>query len=103
MMNTTQRFPRPKPRFAGATELVLIGVESVVTGLSEGEVGMVVGGVLLLLLVAVAGGVWWRWIRPRRRQRTPPASPSHGEEGLEMESISALHSFAPTPSPPTRL
>ena len=103
MMNSTQRFPRPKPRFAGATELVLIGVELVVQGLSEGEVGLVVGGVLLLLLVAVVGAVWWRWIPPRQRQRTPPASPSHGEEGFEMESMSGLHSFAPTPSPPSRL
>ena len=56
-MNNTQRFPRPKPRFAGASEFVLIGVEAVAKGLSEGEVGLVVGGVLLLLLVAVVGAV----------------------------------------------
>ena len=103
MMNATQRFPRPKPRFAGASEFVLIGVEAVAKGLSEGEVGLVVGGVLLLLLVAVVGAVWWRWIRPRRLQRSPPASHSHGEEGLEMESMSDLHSFAPTPSSSSRL
>ena len=102
-MNATQRYPRPKPQFAGATEFVLIGVEAVAKGLSEGEVGLVVGGVLLLLLVAVVGAVWWRWIRPRRLQRVPPASPSHEEEGYEMESMSGLHSFAPTPSPPSRL
>ena len=103
MMNATQRFPRPKPRFAGASEFVLIGVEAVAKGLSEGEVGLVVGGVLLLLLVAVVGAVWWRWIRPRRLQRSPPASHSHGEEGFEMESMPDLHSFAPTPSSSSRL
>ena len=43
-MNTTQRFPRPNPRFAGATEFILIGVDAVVRGLNEGEVGLVVGG-----------------------------------------------------------
>ena len=97
-MNTTQRFPRPKPRFAGATEFVVIGVEAVVRGLSEGEIGMVVGGVLLLLAVVLAGAAWRRWGRRWRLCRR--AFPLHGEEeeGVEMASMSADPPRSPSPS-----
>jgi hypothetical protein len=101
-MATNSSSLRPKPRFAGATEFVLIGVESVVKGLSEGEVGLVAGGVLLVLLGAAAGFVGWWWSRRRRAPTTTPRPPQPLEE-TEMETFSQLHPFAPTPLGPTRV
>ena len=101
-MATNATALRPKPRFAGATELVVIGVEKVVEGLSEGEWGAVGGGVALLLLVVVAGvvGRWWS-----RRPRPPLTSthlPLH--EGVELDTITSnIVTFAPTPSMPSEL
>ena len=102
-MATNATALRPKPRFAGATELVVIGVEKVVEGLSEGEWGAVGGGVFLLLLVVVAGvvGRWWS-----RRTRRPPLTSTHLplHEGVEMETFTSdIVTFAPTPSMPSEL
>ena len=98
-MNTTQRFPRPNPRFAGATEFILIGVDAVVRGLNEGEVGLVVGGCLLVLLVIVGVVVWRRCghkIRSLRRR----LGPRNDEEGREMETFSSPQSLSISQSVP---
>ena len=50
MNNTDQRYPRPKPRFAGLADVVLVAVDAVATGWSEGEIGLVAGGIVLLIV-----------------------------------------------------
>ncbi len=42
--------PRPHPRFAGADILIRHGVDMVQKGTSEGNVGPIVGGVVVILL-----------------------------------------------------
>ena len=62
--------PRPHPRFAGADILIRHGVDMVQEGVSEGNVGPVVGGVIVILLgvaMVVLGyiyrGVLVSWLR----------------------------------------
>ena len=97
-MNTTgQRYPRPKPRFAGLADVVLVAVDAVATGWSEGEIGLVAGGVVLLIVSLVVAGLvaWWK-VR-RRRANSNATNFSYGE-AVEMESTtSAITPFAPTP------
>ena len=57
--------PRPNPRFAGMEAFLVIGVETVSRGITQGEVGAIVGGhpshLLLLgrlLHLALLGGLY---------------------------------------------
>ena len=55
--------PRPNPRFAGMEAFLVIGVETVSRGITQGEVGAIVGGTHLLLLgrllhLALLGGLY---------------------------------------------
>ena len=99
-MNTTQLYPRPKPRFAGIEEVVFIAVEAVAEGLSRGEVGLIAGGVVLLFVaLAVGGVVWWRRVRLRRARSDHTAISTTDGESHEMSSTpSVITPFAPTPT-----
>ena len=78
---------RPRPRFGGVEELVVIGIEAVAEGVDEGRPGLVVGGVVLLLLV-VAGVVGaWMW-RARHRTPQPEPQPPAPEAEVEMTTFS---------------
>ena len=85
---TDSRHPRPNPRFAGVERVLVVGVEQLAQGISDGDVGLIVAGLLIILL---AGGLWvvfhhrsmvrlwfYRWRRP-----TAP-SLEDGEELAEL-------------------
>ena len=99
-MNTSQLYPRPKPRFAGIEEVVFIAVEAVAEGLGRGEVGLIAGGVALFLVVLAVGGVaWWRRVRLRWARSDHSAISTTDGESHEMSSTtSAVTPFAPTPT-----
>ena len=68
------RHPRPNPRFAGVERVLVVGVENLAQGISNGNVGLIVAGLVIILL---AVGLWvathhsamvrlwcYRWRRP---------------------------------------
>ena len=70
MNSTDQRYPRPKPKFAGFADVVLVAVDAVATGWSEGEIGLVAGGVVLLIVSLVVAGLV-AWLKVRRGEPIP--------------------------------
>ena len=97
MNNTDQRYPRPKPRFAGLADVVLVAVDAVAKGWSEGEIGLLAGGVALLIVALVVAGLV-AWLKIRRRRTSSNATNFSYGEAVEMESTtSAITPFAPTP------
>ena len=97
MSNTTQRYPRPKPKFAGFADVVLVAVDAVATGWSEGEIGLVAGGVVLLIVSLVVAGLV-AWLKVRRRRANSNATNFSYGEAVEMDTMpSAIVPFAPTP------
>ena len=97
-MNTTgQRYPRPKPRFAGLADVVLVAVDAVAKGWSEGEIGLLAGGVALLIVALVVAGLV-AWLKIRRRRTSSNATNFSYGEAVEMDTMpSAIVPFAPTP------
>ena len=97
-MSANQTYPRPKPRWAGFDDLVFVAVDAVVTGVSKGQIGLIVGGVVLFLgLLAVGGAVWWRRARLRRARHANSTVFTTNGERFEMSSAPSITPFAPTP------
>ena len=99
--------PRPHPRFAGFETLVVVGVEAVARGWSNGDTGLVVGG-LLLLLLSVGGWLCWRRWGAAAQQRflhwwqqaTPAREEERPEAGdAELGDINPYLSPVPTAAP----
>ena len=99
--------PRPHPRFAGVETLVIMGAEAVVRGWTEGDTGLVVGG-LLLLLLSIGGWFCWRrwgaaaqqWLLLRWRQATPAGEEEGQEAGVvELGDVNPYLSPVPTAAP----
>ena len=61
MEGQNEQQPRPNPRFAGIETFLVIGVETVSRGITQGEVGAIVGGTLLLLFCLAAFFIWRCW------------------------------------------
>ena len=106
-MESPTSTPRPHPRFAGFETLVIMGAEAVVRGWTEGDTGLVVGGVLLLLLSVLGWLGWRRWGAAARQwffRRWRPATPAREEEGadaggVELGDVSPYLSPVPTAAP----
>ena len=99
--------PRPHPRFAGVETFVIMGAEAVVRGWTEGDTGLVVGG-LLLLLLSIGGWLCWRrwgvaaqqWLLLRWRQATPAGEEEGQEAGdVELGDVNPYLSPVPTAAP----
>ena len=82
--------PRPNPRFAGMESFIIIGVDTVSRGITQGEVGAIVGGLFLIVLCLSCLVIWrcWgasirHWLDARARQ------PRQGRLGRGVEGVAA--------------
>ena len=82
--------PRPNPRFAGIETFLVIGVETVSRGITQGEIGAVIGGVLLLCLALSCLVIWRCWgAAIRHRLDAWARQPGQGQLGRGNEGIAA--------------
>ena len=83
-----ERHPRPNPRFTGVERLLFIGAENLAQGISKGQIGLIVAGLLIIFL---AVGAWFAfnhspmvqlWCYRWRRPMPPPV-----ENGVELVEL----------------
>ena len=44
------RHPRPNPRFVGVERVLVVGVENLAQGISNGHIGLIVAGLIIIFL-----------------------------------------------------
>ena len=84
--------PRPHPRFAGADILIRHGVDMVQKGTSEGNVGPIVGGVVVILLgvALMALGYYFRDVLASWLGRVSAVIRATGEGHFAPPSVAPL-------------
>ena len=90
MEGQNEQQPRPNPRFAGIETFLVIGVETVSRGITQGEIGAVIGGVLLICLALSCLVIWRCWgAAIRHRLDAWARQPGQGQRGRAVEGVAA--------------